>query len=64
MSLARQALRISFGLCWTVCAFLGGYFVAKDPLPQVLVVTAFVAFITGLVHVICAMLAKRRSRLL
>jgi len=36
MSLERRAFYIAFGLCWTVCTFVGGYFVAREPLNEVL----------------------------
>ena len=46
MPLWRLALNISFGLMWTVCSFVGGL-IAGDPIGEVILVTFFVAFITG-----------------
>lgn len=58
MSLERRAFYIAFGLCWTVCTFVGGYFVAREPLNEVLLLTLIIAFATGLVHRVCSWLSK------
>jgi len=57
MALWRLALKISFGLMWRVCSFLGGL-IAKDPVGEVILVTFFVAFITGTAQLAAGLIVR------
>jgi len=61
MSLWRLALSVSIKLTITLGVFIGGL-VAKEPLGEVLFVTLFVAFITGLVHLFAAVLVDLTAK--
>jgi len=61
MPLWRLAFKISNGIMWTVCAFLGGL-IAKDPIGEVILVTFFVAFITGTAQLAAGLFVRWRAK--
>ena len=58
-------LRSMFGLfiacVWTLGTFVGG-FVAGAPFGEIVLITSFVAYITGLVHFVCLILVARKAK--
>ncbi len=61
MPLWRLAFRISNGLCWTVCVFLGG-FVAGAPLPEIIFLTFAVAYVTGTAELAAALIVRMLAK--
>lgn len=61
MPLWRLAMKISFGLLWTVCAFFGGL-ISGDPIGEVILVTFFVGFITGTAQPAAGLFVRWRAK--
>lgn len=61
MPLWRLALKISNGLMWTVCVFLGGYLTGQ-PIGEVIFLTLGIAYITGTLELAATLIVRALAK--